>query len=78
MKQTYTKNHLLKYLYRETSLSETLAIEEALVEDRNLFEELQGLKEAYSQLPKVKFNPSSSTIDKILSYSKQTALEEQA
>ena len=43
MKQTYTKNHLLKYLYRETSLSETLAIEEALVEDRNLFEEVRHI-----------------------------------
>ena len=78
MKQSYTENDLLKYLYNETSVSDTLAIEEALAEDRNLLEAYKGIQEAHNQLPKVQFSPSLSSIDKILSYSKQTALEEQA
>ena len=78
MKQSYTENDLLKYLYNETSVSDTLAIEEALAEDRNLLAAYKGIQEAHNQLPKVQFSPSLSSIDKILSYSKQTALEEQA
>jgi hypothetical protein len=78
MKQNFTPNHLIKYLYKETSASETLAINEALAQDRALLEEYQGLLNAYQQLPKVKFNASSSSIKNILGYSKQTTLEKQA
>ena len=78
MKQNFTPNDLVKYLYKETSASETLAINEALAEDRALFEEYQGLLKAYQQLPKVKFNPSASAVKNILGYSKRTTLEKQA
>ena len=78
MKQKFTQHHLIKYLYKETSASETLAINEALSEDRALFEEYKGLLAAYQQLPKVKFNASSSSIKNILGYSKLTTLEKQA
>ncbi|MCI5081659.1 MAG: hypothetical protein MRY78_08210 [Saprospiraceae bacterium] len=77
MKQTYTENDLLRYLYRETSVTDTLAIEDAMAADRNLTEAFEGMQEAFNQLPRVKFGPSKSSIEKILSYSKETALEEQ-
>ena len=75
MKQSFTPNHLIQYLYNETTASETLAINEALNEDQALLEEFKSLHEGYQQLPKVKFSPSSSTIQDILGYSERTTLE---
>jgi hypothetical protein len=54
-----------------------MAIRIALQEDWNLFEEYQELKKANVQLSKVTFNPSPSSIQNILRYSKETAVETQ-
>ncbi len=78
MKQTFTSEHLLRYIYRETATSETLAIEAALREDDQLWDKYEGLHASYRQLPKATFRPSSKTIQNILTYSKQTAVEKQA
>ncbi len=75
MKQKFTPNHLIKYLYKETSAVETLAISEALREDDHLFERYQELLFSFQQLPKVKFNPSPTAIQNILQYSQQTTVE---
>ena len=75
MKQKFTPNHLIKYLYKETSAVETLAISEALRKDDWLFEQYQELVLSFQQLPKVKFNPSPASIQNILDYSQQTTLE---
>lgn len=78
MKQNFTPDHLLKFLYKETSASETLAISEALHSDPKLRRELEALQQAQHQLPRVKFNPSASTIQRILKYSERTAVSPQA
>ena len=78
MKQNFTPNHLIKYIYKETSASETLAINEAILEDPMLFDEYQDLLDAYQQLPKVKFSASPSAMKNILGYSQRTTLEKQA
>ena len=78
MKQNFTPNHLIKYLYKETSASETLAINEALNEDRVLMEEFEELFQAYQQLPKVTFSPSAATIQNILGYSELKTMEKHA
>jgi hypothetical protein len=54
-----------------------MAIRTALQENWNLFEEYQELKKANDQLPKVTFNPSPDSIQNILRYSKETAVEAQ-
>ena len=77
MKQKFTPNDLIQYLYNEVSTTERLAIDEALCEDPRLKEEFQGLQQAYRQLPKITFSPSSPTIQDILKYSERTALEKQ-
>lgn len=77
MKQRFTPNSLVKYLYTETSASETLAIQEALREDEALRREYQELRRAYRQLPKVTFHPAKSTLEAIRNYNKQTAFERQ-
>ncbi|MCB0568432.1 MAG: hypothetical protein KDC66_01645 [Phaeodactylibacter sp.] len=78
MKQKFTPDVLIKYLYSETTATERLEIDEALFEDVALREEYEGLLQAYHQLPKVTFSPSRSTVQGILKYSERTALEKQA
>ena len=75
MKQTFTPELLLQYLYKETSLAESLEIAEELEEDLMLQEEYEELQEAYRELPKVQFSPSNKTISQVLEYSKEAKLE---
>jgi hypothetical protein len=75
MEQKITKNDLIRYIYKETSISETLAINEALRSRPELHVKYQELLQGYQQLPKAKFNPSASAIQNILRYSQRTALE---
>ena len=78
MTSNFTPNHLIKYLYKEVSASETLAIEDALETNVELMEAYEGLLQGYQQLPKVSFNPGNSALQSILCYSQRTALEKQA
>jgi len=75
MKQKFTLNHLIKYIYKETTVAETLEINKALLKDFQLFQEYQELLFAHRQLPKVKFDAKTSTLNSILNYSKQATLE---
>ncbi|HMQ47370.1 MAG TPA: hypothetical protein PKA00_08260 [Saprospiraceae bacterium] len=78
MKQNFTSNHLIQFLYKETTVSERLAIEEALHDDILLRQQYRALKEAFQQLPKVTFRPATGVIQDILKYSERTALERHA
>ena len=69
MKQNFTPDHLLRFLYKETGISESIAIQQALREDATLRKELRDLLRGYQQLPKVRFRPAAKTIQNILSYS---------
>lgn len=75
MKQNFTKNDLVKYIYNETSNTETKAITKAVTKDVELNEEYELLMKSYHQLPKAKFEPSVATIQSILSYSQNSAVE---
>ncbi|HMR42288.1 MAG TPA: hypothetical protein PKC40_00575 [Saprospiraceae bacterium] len=77
MKQNFTPNDLLRFLYKETSLSETVALKEAIEENDNLHDEYQALLKAYHTLPKVKFRPTPDAVRNILNYSAKTAVEQQ-
>ena len=78
MKQKFTPNDLIRFLYNEVSATERLSMDEALCDNLRLREEFEGLQEAYQQLPKVTFRPSSRTIQDILKYSEKTTLEKHA
>jgi len=76
MKNTFTKDLLIKYLYHETTDAENRKIEQALSVDWELQELFDNLERSYRTLPKVTFSPKSSTIRSILSYSsEQPAIE---
>lgn len=74
MKKYLTQLDLVRFIYKETSAAETIAIAEALNEDPLLKEEYAELFEGYRHLPKAKFNPKPQSLQTILSYSEQTAL----
>ncbi|MCB0650542.1 MAG: hypothetical protein KDC85_04640 [Saprospiraceae bacterium] len=78
MQQNFTSELLVKYLYHETTSAERRAINEELIDNYLLREEFSELLYAFQQLPKVKFEPSKTSIQSILNYSKETALEELA
>jgi hypothetical protein len=75
MKQTFTSDHLIRLLYNETSLAETIGIVGELEQDLLLLEEYEELREAVQELPKVLFSPSPTTISQILEYSERAKLE---
>jgi len=75
MKQTFTPEQLIQFLYKETSLSESLEIAEELERNPLLRDEFEEMLEAFQELPKVAFRPSERTISAILHYSEQATLE---
>ncbi len=75
MKQTFTNNDLVKFIYKETDVFETLEIQNALTEDAALFDNYQTLMTGYMELPKVTFAPAPSALQNILKYSAKTAVE---
>ncbi len=75
MTHDYTPNMLVKYIYSETDLFETLEIENAIENDQLLKESYLTLKNGYNQLPKAKFSPSQAAIDNILLYSKISKMD---
>lgn len=77
MKRKFTPNRLLRYIYNETSTIETASVRADLQTDRFFFEKYQEMMDSYKAMPKASFNPSESTIQKILSYSALSAVEPQ-
>ena len=75
MKQTFTNNDLVKFIYKETNVFETLEIENALTEDATLFDNYQTLMSGYMELPKATFAPTKSALQNILAYSAKTVVQ---
>lgn len=74
MTQFLTQLDLVRFIYKETSAAETIAIGEAILENPMLREEYEELFHGYSQMPKAKFSPHPMTLKNLLRYSEQTAL----
>jgi len=74
METRYTLNLLVQYLYGETSILKKLEIENAIEHDSVLKREFLKLKSSFKQLPKVTFYPKDKTINAILNYSQESAL----
>ena len=72
MTKDFTSNHLVSFLYNETSKSESATIQNVLSLDSTLSAEFNTLKETYQRLPKAQFRPSLKAIQNILKYSQQT------
>ena len=68
MKQTFTKNDMIAYLYGESTPAQTQATEAALAADPVLRGELGELTQAQASLPKVRFNAKRRLLQAIRSY----------
>lgn len=77
MKHNLTQNDLVRFLYKETSAAETIAIGEALSEDPELYDQYEALLEGWLELPRVQFNPSPDVLQKVLGHNRRTTLETQ-
>lgn len=66
MKQCYTTNDLLRYLYNETTIDENLQIEKMLNEDHKLFQLFVDLTEAKSHLDDTKEQQINPIVNKFI------------
>ena len=72
----FTPEDLLLYLYKETSVKQTAAIEAALKKDWTLREKLAVLKTSMQRLDKIAEVPRTEVVLKVLNYAREKAAEE--
>jgi hypothetical protein len=71
----YTPEDLLQYLYKETSIQESTAIEKALVNDWSLREKFEVLRSSIDSLNSVIESPRVEVILQVLNYARETMVE---
>ncbi len=74
----FSQQQLMQFLYDEASPILKMAINKALLNDKELLKEINSLKRTKKQLDQLKekpLSPSKKTIDTILEYAKQTAVK---
>lgn len=72
----FTPEDLLLYLYKETSLQKTAAIEAALEKDWTLREKLTVLKTSMYRLDKITESPRTEVVLNVLNHAKEQLAEE--
>jgi len=70
MKTIFTQEDLVRYIYKETGITETQAIKTALESNWHLKEELEEMQQAKALLNTVAYNPAQIVVNKILGYSR--------
>lgn len=70
MIKTFTQTDLIRYLYHETTEEENNQINRALLRDSDLRALYNEVRETLKDLDAAMMQPSESTIEKILDYSK--------
>ena len=76
MKQTFTQEDLIRYIYHETDVLESKAIRESIESDLELRNTFSNLVFAKSLLVDINCNPVPSSVNRILKYSKNTSARE--
>ena len=73
MKENFTQEDLVRYIYRELKSEEEFKIEKALRQSRRLKDQYNRLLESYDKLGEIELNPSQTSVDIILQYSNESA-----
>ena len=68
MKQTFTSNDMIAYLYGESTPAQTEATEAALAADPVLRGELAELTQAQASLPRVRFSARRRLLEVVRNY----------
>lgn len=71
----YTPEDLLQYLYKETSIQQSSAIEKALVDDWALREKYEVLRLSVDRLNSIIESPRVEVILQVLNYARETMVE---
>ena len=74
MTKTFTRDDLIRFIYKETTEDEYRAIESALLINDELFDQYQQLDSVRDILNGVRCSPSKTVINNILNYSKYLSL----
>jgi hypothetical protein len=69
MTKTITEDDVLRYLYKETSPEENLAIEKQLLVNGSLMDFYNQTKETISKVSELQLEPSFNFENRIMSYS---------
>jgi hypothetical protein len=64
----FTPEDLIQYLYKETSVQKTAAIEAALENDWDLLECLELIKSGQKNLETIKLSPRDEAVNRILQH----------
>ncbi len=70
MTKTITHNDLIKYIYNETTVEESIEIQKAITLDNELADSLYELSSTAYTLNKNLKSPSKGVVDNILDYAK--------
>lgn len=71
----FTPEDLLLYLYKESSVKQTAAIEAALENDWTLREKLSVLKASMHRLDKITTSPRTEVVLNVLNYAREQTAE---
>ncbi len=74
MQQNFTPEHLIAYLYKETSVSESNEIQDAMLNDCVLQQQYDELKFVQMRLPNVTFKAAPAALQNILKYSEASTV----
>lgn len=72
----FTPEDLLMYLYKETSTTQTAAIEAALEKDWTLREKMNVLKASMERLDKLTVTPRTEVVLNVLNHAREHTSEE--
>jgi hypothetical protein len=76
MKHHISADDLIRYIYKEVSFLEKMAINKAIHQNLNLREQYQNLLEAHQNLNETLLdNPNANVLDNILYYSRLSNLQ---
>ncbi len=76
MKQTFTPNDLVRLIYREVSSEEEVRIKHFIADNPEEAAEFQLMMESVMELDSVSTEPSESSVNIVLDYSREHAPEE--
>ena len=74
--KTFTSDDLVRFVYNETTAEESANMRRAILENLDLAKTYQGMLTAKEELEQGKLNPSDSSIDIIMQYSRDTVKSE--
>ena len=72
MKQSFTEEDILRFLYNEMSIRESESFLDALYSDENLWQKFEGYQHVVDKLVPLDLEPSENTLNSILSFVEET------